>query len=350
MLEPPAVSDPSEQSAQGPEEREGDDEEALEGELVSEVSPAWEDDPGDANADAEAISTALAKVQPTDALTAFMQRIRRYPPLPDSEERELGRRVQASGDPDAARRLVVHNLRLVVAIAYDFRRAWNNVLDLVQEGSVGLVTAVNRWDPERGARFATYAAYWIRAYILRFVLTNYRLVHTGNTRAGRRLFFQLERERSKLRLMGIDPTVQALAARIGVEEKDVREVSRALDAPEMSFDAPVREDGRSLSESLSDEEEGSPEDLAASQEIRGRLTGIASRFRATLKDDRERALWDEHLLADEPASLSDLGARFGVSKQRMGQVVNTMKTRFRDALAVEFGPDVDVAMIARESE
>lgn len=343
------MTDPSEQKQEGPEERD-DDDDALEGELVQDVAPAFDGDEDPAPS-AEAISTALARVEPTDALTAFMQRIRRYPPLADSEERELGRRVQANGDPAAARRLVVHNLRLVVAIAYDFRRAWNNVLDLVQEGSVGLVTAVQRWDPERGARFATYAAYWIRAYILRFVLTNYRLVHTGNTRAGRRLFFQLERERAKLRLMGVDPTVQALAARIGVEEKDVREVSRALDAPELSFDAPARgEEGRTLSESVADDEDSSPEDLAASKELRARLAGIAARFRATLKDDRERALWDEHLLSDEPASLSDLGARYGVSKQRMGQVVTAMKARFREALAEEFGPDVDVSTIARESE
>lgn len=331
-------------------EAEGDDE-VLEGELVSgdAVAGAWSDDEAPTEESAESSLRALARVEPTDALTAFMQRIRRYPPLADSEERDLARRVRDTGDSAAARRLVVHNLRLVVAIAYDFRRAWNNVLDLVQEGSVGLVTAVQRWDPERGARFATYAAYWIRAYILRFVLTNYRLVHTGNTRAGRRLFFQLERERARLRLMGIDPTVKALAERIGVEEKDVREVSRALDAPEMSFDTPVREDGRSLSESLSDEEEGSPEDLAAGMELRARLGDITARFRATLKDDRERALWDEHLLAEEPVSLSELGARFGVSKQRMGQVVNAMKERFRLALAEDFGPDVDVSTIVRES-
>ena len=350
MTDPREKPDPE---APAEAESESDSEEALEGELVSgdAAAEAWSaDDEAVSEESVEGSLTALARVEPTDALTAFMQRIRRYPPLADSEERELGRRVRDTGDAAAARRLVVHNLRLVVAIAYDFRRAWNNVLDLVQEGSVGLVTAVQRWDPERGARFATYAAYWIRAYILRFVLTNYRLVHTGNTRAGRRLFFQLERERSRLRLMGIDPTVKAIAERIGVEEKDVREVARTLDAPELSFDAPVREEGRSLSDSLSDEDEGSPEDHAASKEIRARLAGIASRFRGTLKDDRERALWDEHLLAEEPASLSELGARYSVSKQRMGQVVNTMKERFRAALAKEFGPDVDVTTILRESD
>lgn len=337
--------------AEEPVEAEGD-EEVLEGELVSSDAAAepWGDEEAPTEEAAEASLRALARVEPTDALTAFMQRIRRYPPLADSEERDLARRVRDTGDSDAARRLVVHNLRLVVSIAYDFRRAWNNVLDLVQEGSVGLVTAVQRWDPERGARFATYAAYWIRAYILRFVLTNYRLVHTGNTRAGRRLFFQLERERARLRLMGIDPTVKVLAERIGVEEKDVREVSRSLDAPEMSFDTPVREDGRSLSESLSDEDETSPEDAAAGMELRARLANVTARFRATLKDDRERALWDEHLLAEEPLSLSELGARFGVSKQRMGQVVNVMKERFRKHLADDFGPDVDVTTILRESD
>ena len=129
-----------------------------------------------------------------DPLARFMAEIRRYPRLSEEEERRLGRSVRERGDMDAARRLVVHNLRLVVAIANQYRRAWANILDLFQEGSVGLMEAVKRWEPSLGPRFGSYAAYWIRAYLLKFLMTNSRLIHVGNTRAGRKLFFRLERE------------------------------------------------------------------------------------------------------------------------------------------------------------
>ena len=124
-------------------------------------------------------------------------------------------RSRERGDMNAARTLVVHNLRLVIAIAYQYRRAWTNILDLFQEGSVGLMEAVKRWEPTLGPRFGTYAAYWIRAYVLRFLMTNSRLIHVGNTRAGRKLFFRLEKERQKLLAAGFDVDAQAAGGEAG---------------------------------------------------------------------------------------------------------------------------------------
>ena len=144
---------------------------------------------------------------------------------------------------NAARRLVVHNLRLVISIAYQYRRAWASILDLFQEGSVGLMEAVKRWEPSLGPRFGTYAAYWIRAYVLKFLMTNSRLIHVGNTRAGRKLFFRLEKERQKLLAAGFEPTPKLLAAKLDVDERDLDEVRQHLDSREVSID-PGRREGQ----------------------------------------------------------------------------------------------------------
>jgi hypothetical protein len=147
-----------------------------------------------------------------DPVQRFINEARRYPRLDEKQERELIQAARERGDVHAARTLVLHNLRLVVSIAYQYRRAWLNLLDLFQEGAVGLMEAVRRWDPDMGTRFGSYAAYWIRACILRFLMTNSRLVHVGNTRAGRKLFFRLEKERQKLLAEGIDPTPKLLTS------------------------------------------------------------------------------------------------------------------------------------------
>lgn len=321
-LEPSADHDPP-----------GEDDEALVGEVL---------DAGDLGAGIvlapSADDRALVPAGPRDALGRFLQQIRRYPLLDDEEERALGRRAREHGDTDAMRRLVVHNLRLVVHIAFEFRRQWSNALDLIQEGSTGLVEASRRWEPDQGARFGTYAGYWIRAFVLRFLLTNFRLVHTGNTRAGRKLFFQLERERRKLLTAGIDPTPKRLAARLGASEDDVREVSAALDGGEVNIDAPALAEGRVYTEAMTSDAD--PERAAAGREALDALRGIADEFGRSLTDPRELALWEEHLRGDDPRPLAELAARFGQTKQRMGQLANGLRARFRARLVERFGESV----------
>lgn len=285
---------------------------------------------------------ALVPAGARDALGRFLEQIRRYPLLSEEDERALGRRARDEGDTDAMRRLVVHNLRLVVHIAFEFRRQWSNALDLIQEGSTGLVEASRRWEPSQGARFGTYAGYWIRAFVLRFLLTNFRLVHTGNTRAGRKLFFQLERERQRLLTAGIDPTPKQLAAKLGVEESEVREVAGALDAAQLTLDAPTREGGRSVNDTLAGE--GDPERDAAGRELMGALAEEADAFGRGLADPREKALWEEHLRSEDPRPLAEIAARFGQTKQRMGQLANGLRARFRARLVERFGDQVEEAV------
>lgn len=301
--------------------------------------------------DAGALETGLARVPriedraivpagARDPLGRFLEEIRRYPLLDEEEERALGRRAREQGDPDAMRRLVVHNLRLVVHIAFEFRRQWTNALDLIQEGSTGLVEAARRWDPAQGARFGTYAGYWIRAFVLRFLLTNFRLVHTGNTRAGRKLFFQLERERQRLLTAGIDPSPQLLASNLGVDESDVRAVSAQLEGAEVSLDAPTP--NANAREPRSGQRD--PEGVAAGHEAMAALRGLADEFGGGLTDPRERALWEEHLRSDDPRPLSEIAARFGLTKQRLGQLANGLRSRFRARLLERFGDQVEESL------
>ena len=342
----PSASRSAQRPAPSRGEAEGNDDEDKDG----DEDALGEAETDKTDADAEVLEVDAIEPPPTrgalaparNQLERFLAEVRRYPRLTDEEERVLGKAVREGGDREAARKLVVHNLRLVVAIAYQYRRAWANILDLFQEGSVGIMEAVKRWEPTLGPKFGTYAAYWIRAYVLRFLMTNSRLIHVGNTRAGRKLFFRLEKERQKLMAGGFEPTPKLLAAKLDVAEEDLAEVSRHLDSREVSIDPRVGgadEGGLPLSEKISSGD-SSPESEAEGAEIATAVRGFMTAFQAALTDEREQAVWREHLSADEPAPLGELGARFGVSKQRMGQIADRLKRRFREEIVRELGPDV----------
>jgi RNA polymerase sigma-32 factor len=285
-----------------------------------------------------------------DPVQHFVAEARRHARLDAETESALGRAARDQGDLDAARRLVVHNLRLVVAIAYQYRQAWLSVLDLFQEGAVGLMEAVRRWDPDVGTRFGSYAVYWIRAYVLRFLMTNARLIHVGNTRAGRKLFFRLERERQKLLAQGFDPTPKLLAAKLDVDEADVVEVSGHLASREVSFEPRPEDEGVALAERIS-RPEASPEDQAARNELALAVRDLMEKFERGLTDERELAIWREHLAtaANEPISLAALGERYGVSKQRMGQIAEKLKKQFRARVLAELGADIQMSWQAEEA-
>ena len=278
-----------------------------------------------------------------DPVQRFINEARRYARLDEKQERELIRAARERGDVDAARTLVLHNLRLVVSIAYQYRRAWLNLLDLFQEGAVGLMEAVRRWDPGMGTRFGSYAAYWIRACILRFLMTNSRLIHVGNTRAGRKLFFRLEKERQKLIAEGIDPTPKLLAARLEVDESDLAEVSAHLASREVSLEPRPDEEGVPLAEKISGQQ-ASPEQQAARDELSRAVRRLMHDFEGKLDDERERAVWREHLArTNQPVSLSALGVRYRVSKQRMGQIAEKLKGQFRERVIAELGSDIQMS-------
>jgi len=286
-------------------------------------------------------SRAASRGSPLDM---YLTEMGRYPLLSTEEERELTMAYHERQDPTAGRKLVVHNLRLVVKMAYKYRRAWASVLDLIQEGNVGLVEAVQRFDPFKGAKFSTYATFWIRAYMLRYLLEHSRTVRISRTRVGRKLFFQLARERSKLRALGIEPSTKLLAERLDVKQADLEEVVKHMDNPEVRLDAPMSSDdpgGGTILDGMAGTAD-SPEVEAFKSEFASEVSEALAAFAEGLTDEREKLAWQEHLMSDDPMSLAELGAKFGVTKQRMGQIVSAMRKRLKTHLLKELGPDVEL--------
>jgi len=273
-----------------------------------------------------------------DPFTRYLAEIRQYPLLDPEEEHEAAEAFYKHGDIEAGRRLVTGNLRLVIKIALEYRRAWVQVMDLVQEGNIGLSEAVKRFDPYRGVRFGSFARYWIRALILQFILKNFRMISFANTRAGRKLFFRLEKERARLMQEVGEATPRLIAESLDVSEADV-EAAEQLKKPTLSLTTP-RGDGetRTLSDVLSGDEIPVDEQVAHA-DLMSVLDEKMQAFRATLADDRERAIWSERLVAEDPVALAVLGERFGVSRERIRQVEARIKARLRVYLTEELGAD-----------
>ena len=281
-----------------------------------------------------------------DALSQYIQEVRRYPLLSREDEHELAVHYVKTGDMNAARRLITANLRLVIKLAHEYRQAHRNLLDLVQEGNVGLVQAVRKYDPYRGVKFSSYAAWWIRAYILKYILNNWRLVKIGTTQAQRRLFFNLRKEREKLEKLGYKPEAKLLAERLDVTEQEVTEMERRLSAGDLSLDAPVgREDpdGRSHMEMLEASGDTRPDVAAESEEFRKLLRDKFAAFEKTLAG-REKMIFQERVHAETPLTLQEIGERYGISRERARQLEKRLTDKLRVYLRKELGDVVEIAM------
>lgn len=283
-----------------------------------------------------------------DPLTAYLARLRHITPMSAEEQQQLAEAYYEHGDVDAARNLIMSNLRLVVKIAREYHRRRTNLMELVQEGNVGLAEAIRRYDPYRGVKFTSYAQYWIRAMILNYLMNVMQLIKVGSTRSGRKLFYNLRKAREELVLQGyLSPTTLQLAEHLGVPESEVIDVARVLDQPALSFDAPAPgfEDG-SLSSYVADPHAETPAEIVEELDTRRRIRGAIDAFRDTLNDDRERAIWDERIAADEPLSLQDLGDKFDVSRERIRQIEKGIKERFKVFWVTEIGEEESALIIA----
>jgi len=315
------------------------------------------DDPRDGDEDREPDSTALddsdepeprsdaapRSIARYDVLEAYMREVQRHPLLSPEDEHGLAVEYSKTGSVDLAARLVTANLRLVVKIAYEYRRAYRNIMDLVQEGNIGLMQAVKRYDPYRGVKLSSYAAWWIRAYMLRFILNNWRLVKIGTTQAQRRLFFNLSKEKAKLTAMGIEPTSEEIAKRLNVDESEVIEMDRRLARSDASLDTPVK-DGEARSTSrleLLPSGNDAPDTVAENAEIEQLLKVELDAFRKTLSG-KDIVIFDKRLVADEPLTLQELGDEFGVSRERVRQLEARLTGKLRDYLKKTLGDAVGV--------
>jgi RNA polymerase sigma-32 factor len=257
---------------------------------------------------------------PYDPLQMYLLEIKNFGLLTREEEIELAIRVRDKKDPKAVYILVTSNLRLVVKIAMDFHRYWTrSLLDLIQEGNVGLLQAVRKFDPYRGIKFSYYASFWIKAYMLKFIMENWKLVKIGTTQTQRKLFFNLAKERDKLIAQGYDPEPRLLAERLDVKEKEIEEMSQRLGGSEVSLNAPVGDNGKEVYGSfLPDQNIGVDEQLFAKQN-RELLLQKLGEYRAKLSG-KELDIFDNRIMAENPVTLQELGDRYKISRERVRQI------------------------------
>ena len=255
--------------------------------------------------------------------THYLEEIRRFPMLERQEEYMLAKRWREHGDRGAAHRLVTSHLRLVTKIARDYRGYGLPISEAISEGNVGLMQAVERFEPEKGFRLATYAMWWIKAAIQEYILRSWSLVKMGTTANQKKLFFNLRKAQSKISIlndgdMRLDQ-VKIIARRIGVTEMDVIYMNRRLSG-DASLNAAIREDGDSgeWQDWLVDESPDQETTLAASEEFDNRRKTLSDAL--SVLNERERRIFEARRLADDPITLEDLAAEFGVSRERVRQI------------------------------
>jgi len=282
----------------------------------------------DVSTDGQAKSDTTAVV-PTTTLQQYLAEVRRYPYLTKEEELLLFHQYRTQGSREAAVKLIMANLRVSVAIASEYLHTGADHMDLIQEGNVGLMQAIKKFDPTKNVRFYAYAAWWSRAYILRYLLNNFRLVKIGTTQDQRKLFYNLKKEKSKLEREGFAPDTKLLADRLNVRERDVIEMDQRLGNWELSLDQPIGEEQDATLLDILPSQQAAADDVIADQELRVLFRKKLAEFTKTL-DEREEDILRNRLLSETPLTLDDLGAKYGITKERTRQLEARIIKRLRD--------------------
>lgn len=269
-----------------------------------------------------------------DPLQRYLAEIRRFSLLSREEEHRLAVDYKEYGNVEAAYKLVTANLRLVVMIAREYQKAFRNLLDLIQEGNMGLMEAVKNFDPYRGVRFPSYAVWWIRAYMIRYIMNDWRMVKIGTTQAQRKLFFNLQKEKEKLEAEGLTPGPKLLAQRLNVKEDEVVEMEQRLASRDLSVDMPMGDDEEAtLLHFLPDQKE-SPEEQIAETQYQQLLREKMEEFARALKD-KELVIFRERLLNEEPLTLREIGEKYDISRERVRQIEERVKRKLKTFLSKE---------------
>lgn len=246
-------------------------------------------------------------------LKRYLLEISRFAPLSREEEHRLAVLYRETGDRQAGNLLVTSNLKLVVKIAMIYSKVYSNILDLIQEGNIGLIQAIKRFDPYRGTRLPTYASWWIKAYIIKFLMDNSRMVKIGTTNARRKILMNLNREKRELEAKGITATPQLLAQNLGVEEQDILDVEQGM-SRDISLDAPANEDGSlSYMDTLNIVEQSVDEKIAQG-EFRNLIEAKFDEFAQTLSE-REQVILKNRLIAETPWTLQQIADRYGITRE-----------------------------------
>lgn len=295
---------------------------ALEPEVLDDDEPDLKED---RNLPVVATGDALA---PLDPLTSYLNEIRQYPELSEKEEHQLAIHYKDTGDVKAAYQLITRNLLLVVKIAMGFKREWQSMMDLVQEGNVGLMKAVQNFDPFRGVRLPAYASFWIKAYILKYILDNWRLVRVGTTNTRRKLLYNLRKEKERLEEQGFEATPKKLAEHFGVDEKEIIDVQASLGAADVSIDTPTHPD-QPASAPLRQLTDGkSPDQLVEAEQFHQVFREKIDEFLENLKPI-EKELFATRILSDDPTSLKDIGKNYNITREAVRQAEQRLLKKFK---------------------
>jgi RNA polymerase sigma-32 factor len=268
---------------------------------------------------------------PFDPLQRYLREIRRFKLLSREEEHRLAVQYKELGDLDAAYKLVTANLRLVVMIAREYQKAFKTLLDLIQEGNMGLMEAVKNFDPYRGVRFPSYAVWWIRAYMIRYIMNDWRMVKIGTTQAQRKLFFNLQKEKDRIEAEGLTPGPKLLAQRLNVKEDEVVEMEQRLASRDLSVDVPIGEEDEATMLNFLPDSKQTPEEQFAETQYRDLLRDKMDQFGKTLKD-KELVIYRERLLNEEPLTLREIGEKYGISRERVRQIEERVKKKLKSYL------------------
>ncbi len=275
-----------------------------------------------------------------DPLQRYLNELSKYGLLSREQEKELSLKVYEQDDPDAAYIMVTSNLRLVVKIALEFQRIWmQNLLDLIQEGNIGLMQAVRKFDPYKNVKFSYYASFWIKAYILKFIMDNWRLVKIGTTQGQRKLFFNLKKETQKLIDEGFDPKPKLLSERLGVTEKEIIDMGQRLDGWDISLDAPLKNDSDSERIDFISTDAVSIDDHVAKKEIESILHDKIEEFQKKMTK-REVEIFNQRIFSDDPITLQEIGDKYGISRERVRQIEKNIIKKMKDFFKREI-PDFD---------
>jgi len=279
------------------------------------------------NSASQSSENALIKFDP---LQRYLQEISRYKLLTREEERDLAIRVREHGDKEAAYILATSNLRLVVKIALEFQRIWmQNLLDLIQEGNIGLMQAVRKFDPYKNVKFSYYSSFWIKAYILKFIMDNWRLVKIGTTQGQRKLFFKLKKEKQRLIDEGFDPEPKLLSQTLGVSEREIVDMELRLNGWDVSLDAPLKDDSDAERIEFLSTADESTEEKVAKKEIEKLLHNKIEMFKKKM-NKRELEIFNVRIFSDDPATLQEIGDRYGISRERVRQIEKSLINKLRE--------------------
>ncbi len=268
----------------------------------------------------------------TDPLTTYLNEIRKYPVLTKEQELEISKKYYETKNPKDAEVLVKSNLRFVVKIAAEYSKFSAKMIDLIQEGNIGLMHAVKEYNPYKGARVITYAVWWIRGYIQEYLMRQYSMVRIGTTQNQRKLFYQLQKEEQALESLGRNDSLALISSRLGIPEEEVQIMAQRMSGRDISLDRPMDDDSKgTLLDFQKPVDTENLDDQLAKKEQLEILKEKIEEVRPLLSE-REKIILNERILNDEPLTLQEIGEKYGITREAVRQMENRLLKKIRERM------------------